>query len=513
LRHFLGHLREDSPVRVPFSCQPTLDTLPISEVPLNTQGRDEIIPVLAALKHLHRQAKDRDEILTLVGQDVNATTTAHQGRKGLDYWQILVLAAVRLGCNFDYDKLQNLAEEHRTLRRMMGIGAWQDDHPEAESFDWRRLRDNVCLLRPETLKQLNTLVVRAGHCLVPEAAATVRGDTFVVETDIHYPTDANLLADGLRKIASVAQTLAVLLGVSGWRQGRQLQRRVKQLLRRINQACKSKQGGAARRRKRAYQPLLKLTRMLLGRARQLVPQAQVLAARDLAQSLLSSSLCQELEHYVALTEQALSQAHRRVVRGEQVPNAEKLFSIFEPHTELIHRGKTPQPVEFGHKVLVLEDTVGFVVHYEVLGKGVQDQDVGVSALATAQQAVGGKIRSASFDRGFHSPANQVRMAEIVAHPCLPMRGPKQEARQQGTATVEFRASRRHHPGVESAIHALQAGNGLSRCRDRTERGYERYVGLGVLGRNLHVLGKVVLGQETPGCQASRTKRQGLACSA
>jgi transposase, IS5 family len=500
-------------VRMPFSCQPTLDTLPISEVSLNTQCRDEIIPVLAALKHLYGQAKERDEILALVAQDVNATTNAHQGRKGLDYWQILVLAAVRLGCNFDYDKLQNLAEEHRTLRRMMGIGSWQDDHPEAESFDWRRLRDNVCLLRPETLKQLNTLVVRAGHCLVPEAAAAVRGDTFVVETDIHYPTDANLLADGLRKIVSVAQTLAVLWSVSGWRQSRQLQRRVKQLLRRINQACKSKQGGAARRRKRAYQPLLKLTRTLLGRARQLVQQAQILAAQKVLQSLPSSGLCQELEHYIELTAQALSQAHRRVVRGEQVPHAEKLFSIFEPHTELIHRGKTPQPVEFGHKVLVLEDSVGFVVHYAVLGKGVQDQDVGVSALATAQQAVGGKIRSASFDRGFHSPANQERMAEIVAHPCLPMRGPKQEARQQELATVEFQAGRRHHPGVESAIHALQAGNGLSRCRDRTERGYERYVGLGVLGRNLHVLGKVVLGQEAPGCQASRTKRRGLECSA
>jgi transposase, IS5 family len=500
-------------VRRPFCCQPTLDTLPLSEVSLNTQGRDEIIPVLAALKHLYGQAKERDEILALVAQDVNATTNAQQGRKGLDYWQILVLAAVRLGCNLDYDKLQNLAEEHRTLRRIMGIGCWQDDDDEAESFDWRRIRANVCLLQPETLKQLNTLVVQAGHRFVPEAAATVRGDTFVVATDIHYPTDANLLADGLRKIVSVAQSLAVLWRVSGWRQGRQLQRRVQQLLRRINQACKSKQSGAARRRKRAYQPLLKLTRTLLGRAQQLVQQAQALAAQNLTQSLPSSGLCQELAHYIQLTAQALSQAHRRVVRGEQVPHAEKLFSIFEPHTELIQRGKTPQPVEFGHKVLVLEDTVGFVVHYEVLGKGVQDQDVGVSALATAQQAVGGKIRSASFDRGFHSPANQQRMAEIVAHPCLPMRGAKQEARPQEMATVEFKAGRRHHPGVESAIHALQAGNGLSRCRDRTERGYERYVGLGVLGRNLHVLGKVVLEQQAPGCQASRTKRKGLACSA
>jgi IS5 family transposase len=166
---FLAHLREDSPVRVPFACQPTLDTLPISEVPLNTQCRDEIIPILAALKHLYGQYQERDELLALVAQDVNATTTAHQGRKGLDYWQILVLAAVRLGCNLDYDKLQDLAEEHRTLRRMMGIGCWQDDHPEAESFDWRRLRDNVCLLRPESLKQLNTLIVQAGHGLVPEA--------------------------------------------------------------------------------------------------------------------------------------------------------------------------------------------------------------------------------------------------------------------------------------------------------------------------------------------------------
>ena len=66
--------------------------------------------------------------------------------RGWTYWQILVLAAVRLGCNLDYDKLQNLAEEHRTLRRMMGIGSWQDDDDGAESFDWRRLRANVCLL-------------------------------------------------------------------------------------------------------------------------------------------------------------------------------------------------------------------------------------------------------------------------------------------------------------------------------------------------------------------------------
>lgn len=500
-------------MRVPFPSQPTLDTIPIAEVPLNTQCRDEIIPILAALRHLYSQAAARDEIVALIAQDVNGSTSPSRGRPGLDYWQILVLAAVRLGCNLDYDKLQNLAEEHRTLRRILGIGSWQDD--ACGPFDWRRIRDNVCLVRPETLEKLNEIIVRLGHRLVPDAAEKVRGDTFVVETNIHYPTDANLLADGLRKILGIAAVLAVLVRAGGWRQQQHLQRRVKQLLRAINQACKSKRGGAAQRRKQAYQPLLKLTRQLLQRARRLLRAAEAWERQGLCpeQQVQGAGLRKELAHYVQLTEQALTQARRRVVLGESVPNAEKLFSIFEPHTELINRGKTPQPVEFGHKTLVLEDQEGFVVHYAVLGKGVQDKDVAVSALERAQEKVGGKIESASFDRAFHTPENQRSLAALIEHPCVPARGAKQEAAQQATATVEFRAGRRHHPGVESAIGALQAGNGLERCRDRSEPGYARYVGLGLLGRNLHVLGKVVLREEAGGCLASQSRRKPMPRSA
>ena len=217
-------------------------------------------------------------------------------------------------------------------------------------------------------------------------------------------------------------------------------------------------------------------------------------------------LDQQLGHYVALTAKVLEQTRRRVVLGESVPNAEKIFSIFEPHTELINRGKTPQPVEFGHRVLVIEDQVGFIVHYQVLDNGVQDKDVAVSSLRAAQRKVGDKIESASFDRAFHTPQNQQELAEVVAHPCVPVRGAKQEARQQAEATIEFREGRKRHPGVESAIHGLEDGNGLDRCRDRTKPGYERYVGLGILGRNLHVLGKVVLRRQAEGCLAGQSKR-------
>src|SRR5947209_6336400 len=162
------------------------DSLPIAQVNLNVNCRDEIIPILRALQHVYGNVALRDELLQLVGEDVNQTTSRQRGRRGLNYWEITVLAAARLGCNLDYDKLQDLAENHRSLRQIMGLG----DGQEAIDFDWRRIEDNVLKLRHQTLKKINELVVKAGHALEPKAIAAVRGDTFVVETNIHYPTES-----------------------------------------------------------------------------------------------------------------------------------------------------------------------------------------------------------------------------------------------------------------------------------------------------------------------------------
>jgi hypothetical protein len=179
--------------------QERLDCLPITDVKLNSNCRDEIIPILRALQHLYGDVHLRGELLRLVAKDVNQETSRKQGRRGLNYWEIAVLAAARLGCNLDYDKLQDLAENHRSLRQIMGIGDWQEE----VDFDWRRIEDNVLKLRPETLKKVSNLIVRAGHGLEPKAIAAVRGDTFVVETNIHYPTESTLIGDGLRKICGI----------------------------------------------------------------------------------------------------------------------------------------------------------------------------------------------------------------------------------------------------------------------------------------------------------------------
>ena len=122
----------------------------------------------------------------------------------------------------------------------------------------------------------------------------------------------------------------------------------------------------------------------------------------------------------------------------------------------------------------------------------QDQDVIVEQTKTLQDRLNGRIEEASFDRGFHSPENQKQLAEIIKHPCLPKPGSKQSVEQAAEASVKFHQARRRHPGVESAIGALQSGNGLARCRDGTEVGFERYVALAVLGRNLHALGKLLI---------------------
>jgi transposase, IS5 family len=482
-----------------------LDCLPISEVILNLNCRDEIIPILRALQHLYGNAPLRRELLTLVGKDVNQSTSRKRGRRGMNYWEIAVLASVRLGCNLDYDKLQDLAENHRRLRQIMGIGDWQEEEVD---LDWRRIEDNLVKLRPATVKKINDVIVRAGHALQPQAIASVRGDTFVVETNIHYPTESSLIGDGLRKVVTLAAALAALHGQPGWRQHRHLRKNVQKIVRDINRAARAKRKGTDRL-KPGYSRLLDVAEDLLERARQLLQalafRVEVLVGDGLGNGVGGRE--QELLHYLLLTEQVCGTARRRVLLGETVANAEKLFSIFEPHTELIQRGKQPDPIQYGRKVLVIEDAAGFICDYQVMARGVLDQDVVVPVMSQLQKRMGGKIERASFDRAFHTPDNQEKLARIVPHPCIPQKGERRGREQHEEATVEFRQARQHHPGVESAIGALQGGNGQKRCRDRRERGYERYVGLGILGRNLHVLGKLLLAQDDATCQAAKSKRK------
>jgi hypothetical protein len=218
----------------------------------------------------------------------------------------------------------------------------------------------------------------------------------------------------------------------------------------------------------------------------------------------------EITAFIGRTRQVADTAYRRVMLGEKVPNEDKLFSVFETHTQLYRRGKQAEPNQFGRLVMVYEDSAGFITHHHILPRDAQDADVVVEQTRIVQDRHGGRIEEASFDRGFYSAENEEQLRQIIRHSCLPKKALGEFLEQHKNASVRFRTAKQRHPGVESAIGALQFGNGLERCRDRTEIGFERYVSLGILGRNLHVLGKILIQQQAPDSKAAESRRKSAA---
>ena len=214
-----------------------------------------------------------------------------------------------------------------------------------------------------------------------------------------------------------------------------------------------------------------------------------------------------LQAFIVRTERVADTAKRRMINDETVPNSDKLFSIFEPHTQLYKRGKAGEPVQFGRQVLVFEDAAGFLVRGVLMGRDEGDKDVAVRETKTLQELFDNKVKRLSFDRGFHSPDNQTELSELVTHLCLPKPGVKQSIAQQRDADEEFLAAQKNHSGVESAIGALQSGNGLKRCRDRSEVGFERYLQLAILGRNLHTLGRLLIAKDNADAATGPSRRK------
>jgi hypothetical protein len=478
--------------------QSQLDCPSVSDLTFNVNCRDEIIPILLALQHVYSDSRLRSEILRSIESDVNGMSSADMGRTGMDYWQILVLMAVRLGCDYDYDHLQNLAEEHRSLRRVMRIGDWLEE----SNFSWRTIRNNICLLQPQTVEAISHAIVDLGHQLEPDAAQTQRADSTVVDTNIHFPTESSLIWDGTRKITALCVQLHDKYEITGWRQFALLLRQVKKVNREIGRIVGKKGANYKERLAAKYRELLRRARSIIDRAKS---SCETLEA-DFVLDLWTVALIEEVRVFIGRTEQVCGTARRRVLEGETVPNADKLFSVFEPHTQLYRRGKAGEPNQYGRLVMFYEDAAGFITHHHLLERDQQDADIAVEQTRALQERLNNKIESLSFDRGFHSPENHAELAKLVPNVCLPMPGPKQSASQNENATPIFNKQKKSHSGIESAIGALKSGNGLERCRDSSEQGFKRYLALAVLGRNLHTLGRLLLARTDPDSAAAHSER-------
>ena len=472
----------------------------ISQIKFDPKSRDDIPRILRGLQHLYMNLALREEIFRLLEEKIAPKVDKRNGRPGMTLWRILVCGVVRLDLNEDYDRLHELVNQHLTLRQVLGHAEFDET-----SYHYQTLKDNVALLTPELLDKINQVVVSGGHALVKkkgDAALRGRCDSFVVETDVHYPTDINLLYDAMRKVVALTARLCESQGLSDWRQHAYNVRHLKRLMRAAQNRKRSKAQSEAQKDKtnariiEAHQEYLDVAQCYLRKAQDTLA---MLEKRGFTSEL--DVLCKlEIEGFMQHAVRQIEQTRRRVILGETIPHAEKVFSIFEPHTEWISKGKAGVPVELGLKVCILEDQYRFILHHQVMEKKTDDQ-VTVSMVAEAKKRFP-NLSVCSFDKGFHSTENQGALKELLELAVLPRKGKLSAPAQAAEQAEPFVKARQQHSAVESAINALEV-HGLDRCLDHGIYGFRRYVAMAVVARNIHRIGAILWQQQQKRAQRKR----------
>ncbi len=454
-----------------------LGSVDIGSIELNVKSRDDIPAILIGLQAIWNDKAAREELFRLLDAHVLPDRRRDTGRPGMHLWRILVMGVLKQGLNCDYDRLQELANEHGKIQAFLGHSDWF----EPGFYELQNIRDNVELLTPELLREVNRLVVSTGHKVAgkkPGAALVGRCDSFVAETDVRHPTDFGLLRDSVRCLVRAASRACGASGVGGWRQRDHHLDAAGKLYRRVNTAPRW-----STRPDEVLGFLVKSLELAAKAKGSLGPlRAAGCPKRTLA----------EIRRLIGHVPRLAFQIARRVLKEEAVPHGEKLFSIFEEHTRWIAKGKAGKPVELGVPVCIVEDGGGFILDHEIMWTG-GDTHVAVPLVGRCLEAFP-DLRACSFDRGFHSPENRRKLDAMLEVNALPKKGRLSAADRVREADPDFAAARRRHPGVESAINGLEH-RGLGRVRLRGRDRFELAVGLSVLAANIHRLGRVLRDRE------------------
>jgi len=477
----------------------------IADIQLDLRSRDEIPKLLRGLQGIYCNQKVRDQVFEALAELIPAHIDTQNGRNGMDLWKIFVLGALRLNCNWDYDKLQEIANNHKTLRQMLGHGTMDADF----YYKLQTLKDNISLFTPEVLDKINQIVVKYGHELAgkkKDENLTGSCDSFVVETNVHYPTDINLLFDAMRKIIVLMMQLCGSLDISDWRQGKYHIRKIKKFYRiaqKLKHSSSKDKGKKAQREQmiiNAHNEYLDLAQSYIDKVGQTLISFQ-------ESDILAFLKIEEIKSYIAHAERQIDQIRRRVVLGETIAHHEKVFSLFEQHTEWISKGKAGVPVELGLRVCIVKDQLNFILHHRVMEKETDDK-IAVLIIEETQRRFS-NFTGCSFDKGFHSPCNQAELAGMLDHVVLPRKGRLSAMNKDIENSEEFKKARRKHSAVESSINALE-NHGLDRCPDHGIEGFKRYVALAVVARNLQIMGHMLQQKELKHLRRQEKKSQKVA---
>jgi transposase, IS5 family len=354
--------------------------------------------------------------------------------------------------------------------------------------------DDTTLIRwanqigPETVASLNDRVVELARSLKVTRGRKLRVDSTVVETNVHHPTDSRLLSDGVRVVSRLLRRAKKELGEEVSRLGKEAfrtrNRSVRRLTKELHRIALRKGEEAAEELKEAYLKLVRITRASLAQAGRVAG-----ALRERADAR-SHRLADKLEHFVPLVKQGIDQAVRRVLREEQLPAAEKVLSLFEPHTMIITRRKIGKPREFGRKILLDEVDGGIISRYEVLSEAGREHPHLPESIEGHRELFGKAPELLSADRGLYSKANEEAAKKAgIRRVALPQSGRPTKKRKEYERQRWFRQAFAFRAGIEGRISVLRRGYSLERCPHHGEDGMGRWVGWGIVVHNLAKISK------------------------
>lgn len=486
------HCKISEKMRYRFQQQTTLGITPVSEVKFPLRSRDELPPVLMALQYIFITPVLNEKVFALLEKKI-AHSKKKTGRKGMDLWHILVLAVVRHTLDTNWDRLEHVANYDVLLRKILGVHVEKFGIEEID-FAYQTIVDNVSLIDDDLLKEINLLVVEHGHDLLKkkdeEKALHLKTDSYVLETNVHFPTDLNLLWDSLRKGLDSVEKLMEESHIKGWRKIKHIRSATKSLFRQASQQVFRSNGKNEKQKRQAVKNYLQQSAVLQQRFDMLIKTPPVGLNIKAVLSLIESLKC-----YADFAKKFTDQIERRLLKGEKIPADEKIYSIFEEHTEWITKGKLNKKVELGHLLLITTDQYQLIVDYKIMEEEKDAVQVGSLKERIQRNYPSKKINSHSFDKGFYSKGNLDTLQQgYTTEAVLPKRGKLNKEDKERENKKTFKQLRKAHSAVESNINMLEH-HGLNRCVDKGLHGYKRNVGLSVLAYNLHIMGNHLIAAE------------------
>lgn len=344
-------------------------------------------------------------------------------------------------------------------------------------------------LGPESMAKIQERMVAIAREQGVATGRKMRLDTTVVETNIHYPTDSKLLNDGVRVLTREMKRLAQTVGTAV----RDRSRSVKLKVLAIARATRDKSQRGQTKMATAYGQLLEVTGRVVGQAKQMVQDAAALVNPNGA----AVQAQQQLERVIPLMEKVRQQTRARVLGGNtRVPG--KIVSLFEPHTEVIRKGKASKPTEFGLLVLLCEAENQIVTRYQVCVDRPADSQLLIPALENHIQQFERAPRVLAADAGFFSAANEKQAKALgVQQVSIPHRATKSVERRKTQKLRWFKKAQKWRTGCEGRISVLKRRHGLGRCRYKGISGMERWVSWGVIADNFTNIGCFLAAKGAP----------------